>query len=179
MVDTTLKENINNLPFRLMFQDEAGFGRMSQPKSCWAPYPARPMVAVALVREFRYICATVSPWDGRLSYSITEKMNTENMNIHLSQVSKRFKYSFNVIIVDGASSHRSKDLIIPKNIGLIQLPPYSPELNPAEQIWRLLRGQYFANKIFNSLDDAIVQVKKGLLPRRIIMIIYFFIDFTL
>lgn len=49
-----------------------------------------------------------------------------------------------------------------KNIGLIQLSPYIPELSPAEQIWRLLRGQYFADKSFDSLSEAIFQADKGL-----------------
>jgi transposase len=66
------------------------------------------------------------------------------------------------MIVDGASSHRSKDLNIPKNIHFIQLPPYSPELNPTEQIWRMLRGDYFGNREFKSLEEAIFQAKLGL-----------------
>jgi transposase len=145
-----------------MFQDEARFGRMSQPRSCWAPYPSRPMVSLALVREFRYVYCSVSPWDGRIFYNITEKMNTENMNFHLAQISKRYHRSFLVIVVDGASSHVGSKLIVPDNIGLIKLPPYSPELNPTEQIWRILRAQYFANKCFKTLEDAMLQVENGL-----------------
>jgi transposase len=53
-------------------------------------------------------------------------------------------------------------LFAPENIALIQLLPYSPELNPAEQIWRLLRSRYFAIKVFDSLDNAIDQAKLGL-----------------
>lgn len=53
-------------------------------------------------------------------------------------------------------------MIVPKNIGLIQFPPYSPELNPVEQIWRLLRGKYYANRSFNTLSEAISQADKGL-----------------
>ena len=60
--------NQNNLPVRLTFQDEARFGRMSDPNSCWVPAPLRPMVNLALVREFKYEYAAVSPWDGALDY---------------------------------------------------------------------------------------------------------------
>jgi transposase len=42
--------------------------------------------------------------------------------------------------------------VIPKNISPIKLPPYSPEFNPAEQIWRILKTKYFSNQYFNSLD---------------------------
>jgi hypothetical protein len=48
------------------FQDEARFGRLSDPRRCWAPAPIRPMVGVALIREYIYAFATVSPKDGGL-----------------------------------------------------------------------------------------------------------------
>ena len=64
-------KNEDQLPLRLMFQDEARFGRMSDPRSCWAPAPHRPVVGLALVREFRYEYAAVSPWDGGLDFSFT------------------------------------------------------------------------------------------------------------
>ncbi len=78
-----------------------------------------------------------------------EKMNTENNKSRfLEQVSTTHHDDFIVMVVDGASSHKSKDLIIPENVAVIKLPPYSPELNPAEQIWNSLRKTDFANKIF-------------------------------
>jgi transposase len=151
--------NTNNLPIRLIFQDEARFGRINDPRSCWAPSPHRPLVNVALVREFRYEYAAVSPWDGCLNFMTAEKMNTENMTLFLAQASAAHKEKFIVMVVDGASSHRSKTLVIPENVALIRLPPYSPELNPAEQIWNVLRRNYFANRMFDSLDAATTQAE--------------------
>lgn len=155
-------KNNKHLPVRLMFQDEARFGRMSDPRLCWAPLPLRPLVNLALVREFRYQYAAVSPWDGHLDYMTADKMNTGNMSKFLSQVSKAHLNDFCVMILDGASSHKSKDLIVPENIALILLPPYSPELNPAEQVWNQLRKNYFANRVFDSLDAATEQAERGL-----------------
>lgn len=145
-----------------MFQDEARFGRMSDPRACWAPAPFRPLVNLALVREFRYEYAAVSPWDGCLDYMTAEKMNTENMSRFLDQISEAHKDEFIVMVLDGASSHKSKELKIPKNVSFIRLPPYSPELNPAEQIWNVLRKNYFANRVFDSLAAAIEQSESGL-----------------
>ena len=99
------ERNINNLPIKLSFQDEARFGRMSQPRSCWAQYTSRPIINLALVRQFRYIYATVSPWDGKLIYTVSEQMNTFNMNVHLSVISKKIRKRFLIMIVDGAASH--------------------------------------------------------------------------
>ncbi len=135
---------------------------MSDPRSCWAPAPHRPVVNLALVREFRYEYAAVSPWDGCLDYMTADKMNTDSMTRFLDQVSTAHREEFIVMVVDGASSHKSKDLKIPDNVSLIPLPPYSPELNPAEQIWNLLRRDYFANRVFDSLDAATKQAERGL-----------------
>jgi transposase len=67
------------------------------------------------------------------------------------------------MVLDGASSRKSKDLNIPKNVLFIRLPPYSPELNPAEQIWNTLRCNYFTNRVFDDLDAAIKQAEYGLM----------------
>ena len=155
-------KNEDPLPLRLMFQDEARFGRMSDPRSCWAPAPHRPVVNLALVREFRYEYAAVSPWDGCLDFMTAEKMNTDSMSRFLLQVSEAHKDEFIVMVVDGASSHRSKELKVPENVSLIRLPPYSPELNPAEQIWNVLRRNYYANRVFDSLNAATEQAELGL-----------------
>lgn len=154
--------NHDNLPVRLMFQDEARFGRMSDPRSCWAPTPVRPVVNLALIREYRYEYAVVSPWDGALDFMTSEKMNTESMNRFIGQVSQAHQDDFSVMVLDNASSHKSKDLKVPKNMSLVFLPPYSPELNPAEQIWNSLRKNHFANKVFDSLDAATQQAEHGL-----------------
>jgi hypothetical protein len=53
--------NQQNLPVRLLFQDEARFGQLSNPRACWAPAPNRPTVNLALLREFRYEYAAISP----------------------------------------------------------------------------------------------------------------------
>ncbi len=117
---------------------------------------------MALVREFRYEYAAVSPWDGCLDFMTAEKMNTDNMSRFILQVSEAHRDEFIVMVVDGASSHRSKELNVPENVSLIRLPPYSPELNPAEQIWNVLRRDYFANRVFDSLNAATEQAELGL-----------------
>lgn len=98
-----------------------------------------------------------------VSISLTaDKMNTDNMSRFLSQASQAHQDEFIVMVLDGASSHKSKELKIPNNVSLILLPPYSPELNPAEQIWNVLRRDHFANRVFDSLDAATEQAERGL-----------------
>ena len=154
--------NTKGLPVRLMFQDEARFGRLSDPRRCWAPWPLRPLVQKALIREYVYAYAAVTPADGQLEWMLGSKMDTATMGVFLQQVSKRHAGEFVVMVLDGAPSHRSHQLEIPENMVLLALPPYSPELNPAERLWEELREKEFANKVFDSLEAAIVQLALGL-----------------
>ena len=155
-------KNTRNLPIYLVFQDEARFGRMSDPVRCWAPAPYRPVVSAALVREYRYVFGSVCPKTGHLDYMLADNMKTENMSAFLRQVSRAHPNHFVVMVVDGASSHKAKSLKIPANVSLIVLPPYSPELNPAERIWNLIRKQYFGNRYFDSLDEAMEHLEYAL-----------------
>ena len=149
---------------RLMFQDEARFGRMVRIRRCWAPTPARPVVCNGYEREFVYVYGAVSPVEGQHDWMITRQMNTANMSAFLAHVSAKHRSEFIVMVVDGASSHVCKDLIVPRNIRLLRLPPYAPELNPQEHVWDELREKEFPNRVFDSMDGVLAQLQSGL-PR--------------
>lgn len=147
-----------------MFQDEARFGRMVRIRRCWAPNPLRPVVENGYEREFVYVYGAVSPFEGALDWMICPKMNTERMSEYLAQIHRAHPDEFIVMVVDGASSHVSKDLIVPENIRLLRLPPYAPELNPQEHIWDELREKEFPNRVFADLPSVTRQLQDGL-PR--------------
>lgn len=114
-------------------------------------------------REFVYVYGAVSPREGDLDWKICSQMNTQRMNDFLEQVSWKHSGDFIVMIVDGASSHRGKDLLIPENIRLLPLPAYSPELNPQEHLWDEIREKEFPNRVFDSLEGVKKQLKSGLI----------------
>ena len=88
MLDTLLtRDAVKGRPVRLMFQDEARFGRMVRIRRCWAPCPQRPVVDNGYVREFQYVYGAVSPLEGELDWMICPAMNTEHMGAFLAQVS--------------------------------------------------------------------------------------------
>jgi transposase-like protein len=147
-----------------MFQDEARFGRMVRIRRCWSPAPLRPVVDNGYERQFVYVYGAVSPIQGEMDWMISEKMNTEQMNQFLAQVSKAHSEEFILMVVDGASSHKSRELQIPENIHFHRLPGYSPELNPQEHVWDELREKEFPNRVFESMDGVLTQLKAGL-PR--------------
>jgi hypothetical protein len=91
-------------------------------------------------------------------------MNTEHLNEFLAQVSRAHPEDFIVMVVDGASSHRSQDLRVPENIRWHRLPGYSPELNAQEHVWDELREKEFTNRVFESMEAVVGQLEAGL-PR--------------
>ena len=58
-----------------------------------------------------------------------------------------------MVLHGGPGWHRSQGLVVPGNITLLALPPYSPELNPVERVWHYLRSHWLANSVFRSLAD--------------------------
>ncbi len=83
--------------------------------------------------------------------------NAEMMNLHLAEISRNVTPGAHaVLVIDGAGWHQPGDrLQVPHNITLLHLPPYSPELNPVENVWAYLRSNKLSNRVFDS-SHAIV-----------------------
>ena len=77
------------------------------------------------------------------------------MNIFLEKLSEEYPDDEILLVCDGAAWHRSKALEVPSNITLLNIPPYTPEMNPIEQIWRELRTQGFRNEVFQTLEKVV------------------------
>ncbi|MDD6489492.1 MAG: IS630 family transposase [Clostridia bacterium] len=117
-----------------MFQDEAGFGRINKPKSCWCEKGIRPTVPCHHIREYRYAYGAVEPETGEGYFLIMPYCNTNCMNAFLEHLSIAYPNDIIVLVCDGATWHKSKGLKIPDNIFLTFIPPYTPEMNPIEQV---------------------------------------------
>ena len=77
------------------------------------------------------------------------------MNIFLDHLSKQYPREHILLVLDNASWHKAKGLLIPHNIELYPLLPYTLELNPIEQIWHAVREKGFRNELFGTLDAVI------------------------
>lgn len=144
---------------RVMFQDEARFGRISQLHSSWCAKPERPVCQMMVSQQYVYAYGAVSIEDGKFESLILSGCNTEIMQIFLEEISSRHKDENILMIMDGAGWHKSKKLVVPENIMIQILPPYSPELNPTENIWDEIREKGFYNRIFadiNSLEEHLL-----------------------
>ena len=141
-----------------MFQDEARFGRLPVVRAAWAPLGIRPVIAAAVERQYQYVYGAISPFDGDVDWLATDMMNTENMTLFLQKISWKYPDDYILLVVDGASSHRSKELDVPPNVHLLQLPPYCPELNPVEHLWDHVREKACANRYFEKLSEVMERV---------------------
>ena len=138
-----------------MFEDEAGFGRINKPKPCWCPQGMRPSVPCHHIREHRYAFGAVEPLTGENFFLAMPYCNTNCTNTFLAELSKQYPDDLILLVCDGAAWHRSKTLVCPENIQLLSIPPYTPEMNPIEQIWKQIRSMGFRNEIFHSLADVV------------------------
>lgn len=137
---------------RLCFQDEARFGLKPSYRRLWAPKGVRPTAPSRTRYEWTYLYGVVHPQTGQTFFLILPGANTEMMALFLREYSVSLPEDVIVVLVlDGAAWHTTNKLEVPPNIRLVALPPYSPELNPAERLWHFER-EATSNKEFKNLD---------------------------
>jgi len=80
-------------------------------------------------------------------------LNVDVINVFLSEFSQRLPEEEHAVMIwDGAGFHTGKRVVVPENVTLIVLPPYSPELNPIENLWRYLKSHYWSNRTYASYE---------------------------
>ena len=146
-----------------MFADEARFGRMNRIRPCWAPIGIRPGVAAQLIREYIYLYGAVSPKNGTCVYLIMPTSNTACFQAFLDVLARKFVRQDILLVLDGAPNHRCGDLAVPDNITLLYLPPYSPELNPKENLWDEIREKIFKNYALKSMHEVRAKLRQAVL----------------
>lgn len=99
-----------------------------------------------------YLFGAFSPITGDSFLLELPFCNGNTFQIFLDQFSLQNEDELKLIVLDNGAFHKAKALRIPKNILLIFLPPYSPELNPAEKIWAKFKRQ-FTNQFFKTMSD--------------------------
>jgi len=120
----------------------------------WAKTGSRPRAVRQTESGFVYVLAATCAETGQAEGLIAPRLDTGIVNLFLNQLSLTLDPDVQAVLVwDGAGYHRSKSLICPSNITLISLPPYSPELNPVENLWHYLRSHHWSNRKYDTVDD--------------------------
>lgn len=122
----------------------------------WARKGTRPRAPRDRRYDWAYIFGAACPQRGIGAALVLPHSDAQAFNLHLAEIGKRVAEGAHaVVIIDGAGYHGAGALRVPDNLTLIRLPPYSPELNAAENIWAYLRQNKLANSVFETYDDIV------------------------
>ena len=152
-----LNEVLPNDKIELLFYDEAFFCRESTVTRGWYPRGCKAEIQCPKTFEKVGTCGAVSPGDGRLYSLVFNGFDSDTFIYYLRWLLKVFKTKKKIVIVlDNASSHKSykvKEFVAKykKRLDLLYLPPYSPDLNPIERVWKHLRYHVTHNVYFETL----------------------------
>jgi transposase len=121
---------------RVWFEDEARLGQQGTLCRVWARKGSRPRGVKQTQYGYLYVLTAVCVSDGAASGLISPTLSVGVINVFLRQFSEELPPGVHAILVwDGAGYHTGHGLVVPANVSLIQLVPYSPELNPVENLW--------------------------------------------
>ena len=152
----TTKHLAPDTAVEIWFQDEARVGQKNGVVYQWAKKGSRPRQPKDQRYTSCYIFGAVCPARDVGAALVMPYADTEAMQKHLDEISQNISPKAHaVILMDGAGWHKSGDLNIPKNITFMFIPPYSPELNPVENVWQFLRQAYLSNQVFEDYDKIV------------------------
>lgn len=135
-------------------QDEARLGLIPILRRVWAPKGKRPIAIGKRRYQWVYLYGFVHPETGNTEWLILPTVNQNAFEVALNHFAKAIGAGPNkriILVVDGAGWHKG-NIKIPEGVHLLPLPAYSPELQPAERLWPLVR-ESLANKDIDTLDD--------------------------
>jgi transposase len=139
---------------QVWFEDEARFGQKGTLTRVWARRGSRPRAVRQNKFTSLYVLAAVCAATGGVSALIMPELNTAVLNLFLEQFSRELPAGVHAVLIwDGAGFHTGAELVVPSNVSLIQLPPYSPELNPVENLWHYLRAHYWSNRPYRDYQE--------------------------
>ena len=154
-----MRANLNTYLIDVWFQDEAIFGQQNTTTRLLAERGSRPRAVKKQQFEYAYLFGSVCPARGIGEAMVIPWVNKDIMVEHLKQISAvTEKGRHAVVIMDGAGWHTNDIAEQFSNVSIIKLPPYSPELNPIEQVWIWLRQHYLANQSFIDCQDIVSKV---------------------
>lgn len=148
-------------PVRIWVVDEMRYGLQPVMRRVWALRGERAVAPVNPRYEWGYVHGALQVGGGGAEFFYTPAVNLESSGLFLEQISRRDPGAVHVVIWDGAGFHPEKGEL-PDNVRLLALPAYSPELNPVEKLWDIVKDG-ICNRIYKTLEEleaAITDVLK-------------------
>lgn len=139
-------------PVRIWVSDEARFGLQPSLRRAWVTRGIKAHKSSDCRYDWQYVWAALQVGGGGSEFLYTNGADGDTSAAFLRQISNRDPYAIHVMIWDGAPFHPGNtDARIPDNVVVLRQPPYSPELNPVEKLWDMLRD-WLCNRRWKSLD---------------------------
>jgi hypothetical protein len=129
-------------PINLYFQDESRFGLMTHVGKCLTSKGIKPIVKYQHAFKNTCLYGSFSHINGDSFVYEIEGTKSEIFYKYLDQFSKDKPEELKIIVIDNAGFYSMKNYELPKNIRLVRIPPYTPELNPSEKIWAYIKPFY-------------------------------------
>jgi putative transposase len=153
----------------IYFQDESRFGLMTKQKRVLVSKGIKPIGKFQHSYRWLWLWGCFSPITGNSFYWETSHVGCDIFEGFLDDFSRGKPRELKLLIIDNAGFHACQNIIIPENIKLINIPAYSPELNPAEKVWQWMKGAV-SMKFFDttkSLQNKITEMVHQLTPEMI------------
>lgn len=140
----------------IWFQDEARVGQKGTLTRIWAERGTRPRAPRDTRYKWTYIYGAVCPQRAITAALVMPNANAETMDMHVQEIAAAVAPGAHAILVmDGAGWHKPEALDLPPNVTPLILPPYSPELNPVENVWAYIRANKLAISVFDTVEDIL------------------------
>jgi len=141
----------------LWFMDEARVGQKGGLTHVWYQKGVRPRGVRQQGFASAHLFGAVCPERGAGVALVLPEISTAAMEVFLAELARAVSAGTHVaLVLDGAGWHVSKQLVMPANLTLIPLPPYSPELNPVERVWEYLRDRWLSHRVLAGGYEAVV-----------------------
>jgi transposase len=124
---------------RVFSHDESRFGLLTVRRRRLTARGVQPIGAVQQVFEWFYVYGAVAPTTGERFFLELPYLNAESFQLFIDAFAEAFSDSFNILLLDNSGAHTAQRLHWPENVRHVWLPPYCPELNPIERVWRDLK----------------------------------------
>jgi transposase len=150
-----------------VFSDEVGFQLLSGVVSTYAPQGQTPVLSVPLSYDRISMMGAISTAGDLLTWMQDHPVKGPDLVRFLKHILHHIPGQI-LLVWDGLPAHRSqsvKDFLATpeaKRLTLLQLPPYAPELNPQEGIWRYLKYVELANLCCHDLDELRRELRRAI-----------------
>lgn len=148
----------------LYFQDESRFGLLTVLRRMITSKGVKPVAPFLHRFDNLYLFGAFSPITGNSCLLEMPHCNSDTFQVFIDHISKQSPEEFKILILDNGAFHHAKSLKMPTNMAFIFLPPYSPELNPAEKIWRYFKDRVsmIAYNTIETLQQKLSEISKDL-----------------